>query len=82
MAMTNEERRERAASRKASEAHMATANQEARKAITSNQCPSCGGHVHRNLSLTGWVQCDGFGAEGFRKDPNAPSCNWQGFTAE
>lgn len=57
-------------------------NQTVREALSSNKCPQCAGGVHRNLSLTGWVQCDGFGAEGFRKNPSATPCNWQGFTGE
>jgi hypothetical protein len=61
---------------------MRAANQEAREALRTNTCPTCGGQVHRNLSLTGWVQCDGLGAEGFRKNPNAKPCSWQGFTGE
>lgn len=61
---------------------MRAANKEAREALSSNVCPSCGGGVHRNLALTGWVQCDGFGADGFRKNPNATPCSWQGFTGE
>ena len=52
------------------------------EALRTNVCPSCGGGVHRNLALTGWVQCDGFGADGFRKNPNATPCSWQGFTGE
>jgi hypothetical protein len=58
------------------------ANQAAvSEALRSNKCPQCGGGVHRNLALTGWVQCDGFGTEGFRKNPSAVPCSWQGFTA-
>lgn len=37
------------------------------------------GGVRQNLALTGWVQCDGYGAEGFRKAGSKP-CAWQGFT--
>ncbi len=59
---------------------MRAANQEARTAVSTNTCPKCGGNVHRNLSLTGWIQCDGFGSEGFRKNANAVPCSWHGFT--
>lgn len=67
------------AEREASKARMAAARAEAQQALTTNTCPMCGQGVHRNLALTGWVQCDGFGAEGFRKEGSKP-CNWQGFT--
>ena len=71
MAMTAQERAENKAAQTATQI-----------ALAANECPICGGHVHRNSALTGWVQCDGFGAEGFRKDPNAKPCSWQGFTGE
>ena len=61
---------------------MESANKEADKAFRENRCPSCAETVKLNLSLTGWVQCVQFGAEGFRKDATRPSCNWQGFRAE
>lgn len=82
MAMTIQERRALKAERVAAQERMAARNLEARTALHSNTCPSCKGNVHRNLALTGWVQCDGFGAVGFRKNPNAMPCNWQGFTGE
>ncbi len=56
------------------------AQAEARAALAANKCPCCGRGVRLNLSITGWVQCDQFGAPGFRKDRNAPGCDWQGFT--
>jgi len=49
-------------------------------ALRDNRCPTCGGAVRINLSLTGWVQCRQFGAVGFRADANRASCDWQGFT--
>lgn len=61
-------------------ARIDAAHAEARKAREENRCPVCGRPVVRNLAITGWVQCSQFGAVGFRKDPAAPSCNWQGFT--
>ncbi len=48
--------------------------------VTKGICPECGAKVKRNLSLTGWWQCEQLGAVGFRKDASKPSCNWQGFT--
>ena len=66
--------------RKASQARMDAASRETKAAWDANTCPDCGQGLRRNLALTGWVQCDGFGAEGFRKAGSTP-CNWQGFTA-
>jgi len=79
--MTAQERKDRKQARIESERRMQQARETAITAVRSNSCPQCGGHVHFNTALTGWVQCDGFGAEGFRKDPNAIPCDWQGFTA-
>lgn len=56
------------------------AKAEAQKAINENRCPTCGRGVRRNNSLPGWIQCEQLGAEQFRKYPNLPPCNWQGFT--
>ena len=58
---------------------MAAAREAVADAARRNRCPSCGGAVRRNLSLTGWWQCAQFGAPQFRADPRAPSCDWQGF---
>jgi hypothetical protein len=54
---------------------------QASNALRDNRCPTCGGPVRQNLSLTGWVQCAQFGAVGFRLDANRPACDWQGFTS-
>ena len=48
--------------------------------VRTGKCPECGAGLKRNLSITGWWQCEQFGAEGFRKDPLRPSCNFQCFT--
>ncbi len=48
-------------------------------ALQSNSCPVCASGVKRNYALTGWVQCEQFGAPMFRKRPELPPCNWQGF---
>jgi len=53
---------------------------EVSKIVQTGKCPDCGGQLKRNLSLTGWWQCEQLGAVGFRKDPNAPSCGFQVFT--
>lgn len=45
----------------------------------TNTCPRCGRPVTPNNSISGWVQCTQFGALQFRRDKEAPACNWQGF---
>lgn len=47
--------------------------------IATGKCPYCSRPLRRNLALTGWYQCEQFGAPSFRKDPAAAACNWQGF---
>ncbi len=64
----------------ASNARIQAAHEETKRVVASGKCPLCGGGLRRNLSLTGWWQCEQLGAEGFRKDPAKPSCSWQGFT--
>lgn len=68
------------ANRKATEDRIAKAKAETRAVVASGVCPLCGGKPKRNMSLTGWWQCEQFGAENFRKDATKPSCAWQGFT--
>jgi hypothetical protein len=53
---------------------------KARAVVATGVCPLCGGKLKRNLSLTGWWQCEQLGAPTFRKDPDKASCTWQGFT--
>lgn len=58
-----------------------TAHQAETQAIVkTGKCPVCGRGLRRNLSILGWWQCEQLGAVGFRKHPELPSCNWQGFT--
>jgi hypothetical protein len=59
---------------------IAAARAEAAAALRANKCPKCGCKVRRNLSLTGWVQCEQLGAPAFRARPEDPHCDWQGFT--
>jgi hypothetical protein len=61
-------------------ARIEAAKQATREIVASEKCPKCGGGLKRNLSLTGWWQCEQFGAVGFRKDAAKPACEWQGFT--
>lgn len=72
-------RQQKAAAKKASDARIAAAHAEAQAALQANKCPCCGQAVRVNLALTGWVQCSGYGAEGFRA-PGSKPCSWQGFT--
>jgi uncharacterized protein (DUF983 family) len=76
----NLSRSERAKLRAQAQARMAQALAEVRAVVLSGVCPRCGSGLRRNLSLTGWWQCEQFGADGFRKDDAKPSCHWQGFT--
>lgn len=45
--------------------------------VRSGVCPQCGAGIRRNLAITGWYQCEQYGAEGFRKDSAKPSCSFQ-----
>lgn len=67
--------------RRAREARVAEAKAEVRRIVATGTCPLCGSALRRNWSLTGWWQCEQFGVEVFRKYPNKPQCNWQGFTS-
>lgn len=53
---------------------------EARAVVATGKCPQCGCKIRRNMSMTGWYQCEQYGSEGFRKDSTKPSCSWQTFT--
>jgi hypothetical protein len=44
--------------------------------VSTGVCPCCGQKIVRNLSITGWFQCAGYGAEGFRAAGSKP-CSWQ-----
>lgn len=78
--MTKQERAERKAERQASRERIAAAQAETRRVVESGKCPCCGAGLKRNLALTGWWQCEQYGAEGFRKDASKPACGWQCFT--
>ena len=53
---------------------------KARAIVDTGKCPVCGAGLKRNLALSGWWQCEQYGAEGFRKDSSKPACNFQTFT--
>jgi len=66
--------------RSKSRKRLEAAHEATRRVVETGHCPDCGAGLRRNLSLAGWVQCEQFGAEGFRKDSSKPACEWQGFT--
>lgn len=72
-----------AQTRKVNQASMlriAAAQAETRRVWNTGCCPQCGNGLRQNLSITGWIQCDQYGTEGFRKDSTKPACSYQGFT--
>lgn len=81
MAMSKEERAARKAERIESARRIAEAQARTVEIVKTGKCPTCGCGLRRNLALTGWWQCEQFGAEGFRKDSAQPACGWQGFTS-
>ncbi len=81
-----ETRPRRSRSQRAAEAAAYQAERAARFAaalavVASGACPQCGSGLRRNLALTGWWQCEQYGAPGFRRDASRPACEWQGFTS-
>jgi hypothetical protein len=50
-----------------------------RAIVAALRCPQCGGGIKRNNTISGWWQCEQFGAETHRKDPSRPACSWQDF---
>lgn len=58
------------------QADIKTAN---RAIFETGSCPDCGSGLVKNLALTGWVQCEQAGADGFRKNDNKPPCSFQIF---
>lgn len=45
--------------------------------LKTGVCPDCGSALRRNLSITGWWQCEQYGAETHRARPNDPQCSFQ-----
>jgi hypothetical protein len=72
--------RARKAEKKAHQERMEAIYAENRAIVATGKCPHCNRGLRRNLSLTGWWQCEQYGAEHFRKDASQPECTWQGFT--
>lgn len=71
MRRTKAERLKEAADREARHA-------EARRIVATGKCPQCGSPLRRNSSLSGWWQCSGYGAPGFRQTEH--ECSFQTFT--
>lgn len=55
-------------------------HEAARAIVRTRQCPRCGSGIRRNWSMTGWWQCEQFGADTHRARPDEPACGWQIFT--
>lgn len=49
--------------------------------VKRGTCPDCGCGLRRNLSMTGWFQCNALGAVGFQTGDGIgkPACNFQFF---
>jgi hypothetical protein len=78
---TKEKRMTKKQQRAEHRARMDAIHAETQAVVDTGVCPDCGSGLRRNLSITGWWQCEQYGAVGFRKDDNRPACDWQGFTA-
>ena len=59
------------------EAREAELRAEGLAVVQTGRCPTCGKGLSRNRAITGWWQCEQYGAEGFRKDSTLPPCSWQ-----
>lgn len=66
--------------RKEQNARIEAVQAEVRRVVATGRCPQCGSEVRRNNSMTGWWQCEQFGAPQFRARPDDSPCSWQGFT--
>lgn len=60
--------------------HMNECYAKARDIVAKGVCPQCGSALRSNLAISGWWQCEQYGAVGFRKDSTRPSCSFQTFT--
>lgn len=80
MAMSKSERAARREAARASQERMAAARAEVAQVVAGGRCPRCGSGLRRNRSLSGWWQCEQYGAETFRARAADAACLWQGFT--
>lgn len=67
----------RKAANKAHQERMAAIYAANRAVVETGACPQCGRKIVRNLAITGWYQCEQYGAEHWRKDASQPECRWQ-----
>ena len=65
---------------KCHEARMNELYDAASVVVSTGKCPDCGSSLRRNLSLTGWWQCEQVGAVGFRANADKAACGFQVFT--
>ena len=79
--VTTTERAAKRAEREAQRARIEAGHAEARRIVATGRCPYCGSALRRNLSLSGWWQCEQLGAVTHRARPKDPPCDWQGFTS-
>ena len=49
---------------------------EAQAIVSTGICPQCGAPLKRNLAMTGWWQCEQYGADTHRADPSKPACSF------
>lgn len=54
---------------------------EVEAVVATGKCPRCGSPLRRNLSMSGWWQCEQLGAPSYRARPDEDECGWQGFTS-
>lgn len=62
------------------EADMAALHGKAQRIVATGKCPDCGAGLRRNVALSGWWQCEQYGAESYRARPQGPQCSFQTFT--
>lgn len=68
------------AERTASQTRIQAAQEETQRIVATGHCPFCGSGIRRNSSISGWWQCEQFGAPAFRARADEEDCHWQGFT--
>ena len=81
MNTTKKTRSEKKAEQIAHKSRMDRLRAEVQSVVDTGICPCCGAKLRRNISLSGWWQCEQYGSEGFRKNSALPACSWQGFVS-
>lgn len=64
--MPSETRAQRVARHKAAHAAELERKAKALAIVQGGVCPQCGAPLTRNITMTGWYQCAGYGKPGFR----------------